>query len=72
MFSTYKEAMDWVAAGIAANGKNKFTSSEEYKSAYSEIQALYKKENPVRKKRVRVEIPIFGSSLIMAIKDGRA
>lgn len=72
MFTTYKEAMEWVAAGIAAQGRNKFTSSDEYSAAYPQIAALYKAENAPRKRRARVEIPLFGSSLIMAIKEGRA
>ena len=72
MFATYTEAMEWVAAGVAAQGRNKFTSSEEYRAAYQHIAALHKAETPKRTRRTRVEIPLFGSSLIMAIKEGRA
>lgn len=72
MFKTYAEAMEWVNAGIAAQGRNKFTSSEEYRAAYPHIAAMHKAENAPRKRRARVEIPLFGSSLLMAIKDGRA
>ncbi len=72
MFSTYADAMKWVDAGTAAQGRNKFTSSDEYRAVYPQIAALHKAENAPRKRRASVEIPLFGSSLLMAIKDGRA
>lgn len=68
MFSTYAEAQKWIEAGQALHGKRAFAATEEYKAAYPEIERLYKAENPTRKKRVRVEMPIFGATLLLHCK----
>jgi len=64
MFSTYKDAKNWIDAETAKRGKA-FTASQEYKAAYAEIAALYAAEFGKRTRKPRVEMPIFGSSLLL-------
>ena len=66
-FTNYAEAQAWIAEGQAKHGKRAFSATDEYKAAYSQIADLYAKENGVKRRRKpRVERPIFGSSLIVA------
>lgn len=67
-FKTYKDAQEWIETRRADLGMtvSRFSSTEEYKAAYPAIQAAYKAENPgPRKRAARVEIPLFGASLLL-------
>ena len=64
-FTNYAEAQKWIAEGEANYGKKAFQSSAEYRAAYPAITALYAGEHGKRVRRQRVEMPLFGSSLLL-------
>lgn len=54
-FTTYQEAADYVAGREAEMGKMKFRSTEEYRTLYPQLTALYQAEGrkrPPRRKKV--------------------
>lgn len=65
-FSSYAEAMEWVAEGQRKYGKKAFTARPEYREAYPHIKALADVEGVARKRRrgprpmSSLEMMVFG------------
>lgn len=86
-FSTYAEALDWIEQKTREyGGKGKFTSSQEYKEAWPEIDELYKREKKAKPSKAtytdadlekaglsygdRVEMTFFGLMMTQAKATG--
>lgn len=63
MFDTYAQAQDWMKAKFAEHGQRAFTSTEEYKQAYTTMLALHKAENPKYKRPNRATAKRVGSNV---------
>jgi hypothetical protein len=50
-FTSYTEAQNWIAEGMAKYGKRAFTARPEYHAAYAQIAALHAAEGNKRHRR---------------------